>query len=178
MKKDTYIPQLHLYIINKVRSIRLELGLSQRDVSRILYPESSSNLLGGIEGTARTDMYTDENLNKLANAFTELAQQQGNPKEFTLMDFYPPEPIPEVMVKKEIIEIPKVQGPTAVLNTILVSEDDFFDEWRSVKEITEYCNQIVNGNWTTTDFTSTIARAEEKGLLIRLNDAEALYKRP
>src|SRR5699024_8966828 len=120
---------------------RLELGLSQRDVSRILYPESSSNLLGGIEGTARTDMYTDENLNKLANAFTELAQQQGNPKEFTLMDFYPPEPIPEVMVKKEIIEIPKVQGPTAVLNTILVSEDDFFDEWRSVKEITEYCNQ-------------------------------------
>src|SRR5699024_8013796 len=80
MKKPIYIPQLHLCIINRVRRIRLELGLSQRDVSRILYPESSSNLLGGIEGTARTDMYTDENLNKLANAFTELAQQQGNPK--------------------------------------------------------------------------------------------------
>ncbi|WP_236979876.1 helix-turn-helix domain-containing protein [Membranihabitans maritimus] len=177
MKEIIQIPQLHLYIINRVRYIRLELGLSQRDVSRILYPESSSNLLGGIEGSARPNSYTDENLNKLAKAFTEISKQQGNYMEYTMKDFYPPEPLPEKMVKKEVIEIPEYLGPTGILNVLLEKGDAFFNDWHSVKEITEYCNRYAIQNWRTSHFTAIIARAEERKKLIRLSENEALYKK-
>lgn len=177
MKKPVLISCLHLFIINRIRSIRLELGLSQREVSRILYPDSDSNLLGRIESNLTTHKYTDENLNKLAKAFTLIAKQGQLNKKYTINDFYPPEPLEEKLVAKTIIEIPESLGQTGTLNLLLEKNDSFFMEWHSIKEITDYCNLFAKKNWETTDFTSIVDRAEKANKLIRKSEDEALFKK-
>jgi len=177
MRKPVLISLLHLYIINTIKKIRLELGLTQREVSKIFYPESDNNLLGSIESNFRTEKYTDENLNKLTKAFTEISKSLQLDKEYTLYDFYPPEPLEEKMVEKNVIEIPEKLGQTGILNLLLENNDPFFSTWHSIKEITDYCNQFANKNWKTTNFTSVIDRAEKAKRLCRKSDEEALFKK-
>src|SRR5690606_3443997 len=117
--KPVLISALALYIINRVRAIRFDLGYTQREVSRILHPYSDNNLLGSIESNFRTHAYTDANLNKLAIAFTDRAKALGLDKVYTLNDFYPPEPLEEKLISKEVDELPKELKQTGVLHLLL-----------------------------------------------------------
>lgn len=173
MKSPVLISQLHLYIINTVRRIRLELGLSQRDISRILYPDTDNNLLGSIESNFRNEKYTDENLNKLAKEFSKIDAN----KDYTIYDFYPAKPLEEILVRKLIIDIPINVQPTGTLNLLLEKDLSFFNEWHSVKEITFYCNEFMGSDWKTNDFTSVIARAVISKKLIRSGENESLFKK-
>lgn len=173
MKNPALISQLHLYIINAIRRIRLELGLTQRDISRILSPEADNNLLGSIESNFRNEKYTDENLNKLAKAFSKINAD----KDYTIYDFYPKEALSEILVEKLVIDIPKNLGPTGSLILLLEKKDTFFDNWHNAKEITNYCNSCMTTDWKATDFTSVIARAVESGKLIRSSENYPKYKK-
>lgn len=173
MKDPVLISQLHLYVINIIRKIRLELGLSQRDVSRILFPDSDNNLLGSIESNFRKEKYTDEGLHKLAKGFSIIDTN----KVYTILDFYPESPLPEVLVSKFVIEIPDNISPTGTLNLLLEKKDTFFAESHTVKEITNYCNEFMKREWKTTDFTSVVARAEATEKLIRSGENDPKYKK-
>jgi transcriptional regulator with XRE-family HTH domain len=173
MERPVLISQLHLYIINAVRLIRLELGLSQRDVSKYLNSETDNNILGSIESNYRNEKYTDEHLNKLANKFSEILPN----KDYSIYDFYPPQPIIETLVEKVVVDIPQNIGPTGAITMLLEDKDPFFNEWHTVKEVTKYCNEVLIRDWKTTDFTSVVARAEIVGKLLRYDENEPRYKK-
>lgn len=189
MKKAVHISILSLYIINAVRKARLELGLSQRDVSRILYPESSTNLIGGIESDQQPDKYNDDHLNKIAKAFTKIARELQSEldsvpetsakikTEYTIFNFYPPEPLPEGEQIKTIEKIPKELRATGTLNLLLEQNDPFILQWRSVREITDHCNSLIDKNWKSTDFTAVLDRAEKKGKLIKSEEDGTRYRK-
>lgn len=179
MKEPVLISALALYIINRIRQIRIELGLSQRDVSRILYPDSDNNLLGIIESNSRTNGFTDENLNKLARAFSKRSKALGLDNIYTVQDFYPPIPIEELLVPKDVIEVPKELKQTGTLHLLLIEKKDrFFNEWHSVSDIAAFCGKHADKVWTNNDFTAIVKVAVDDGKLVRKSDEEALFKRP
>lgn len=103
MRKPVKISSIDLYIINAVRAKRKELNCSQRDISKAINPLTDNNILGPIESMYNKETYNDEHLNKIAIYFTEIARQRKIKKEYTLVDFYPPEPLKEELVEKLII---------------------------------------------------------------------------
>jgi len=180
MKKIAIISSIHLYIINIIKKIRIEFGLSFKDIADILEIDSINNPLGAIEGKSSTARYTDVQLNKLARSFTKICVWEGIDKVYTLNDFYPPVDFEEKMVEKVIVKIdPTELGQTGTLYLLLVEESDaFFDDWHTSKEIAQYCGSKAEKNWEAKDFTAIIDQAVKKGILIRKSEKEALFKRP
>ena len=179
MKEPVQISSLHLFIINIIRQIRLDLGITQLEISRILHPDSSSNALGGIESNFRPDKYTDENLNKIAKAFTDKSFALGLNTTYTIYDFYPKEAIEEKMVTKNVIETPKELKQTGVLHLLLIErKEKFFDNWHTVSEIAAFCGNHANKTWTNNDFTAIVKIVVDDNKLIRKSEEEALFKRP
>jgi transcriptional regulator with XRE-family HTH domain len=103
MRKPVKISSIDLYIINAVRAVRKELGCSQRDVSKAINSLTDNNILGPIESNYHKESYTDEQLNKIANYFTEIAYKKDIEKEYDLKDFYPATPLKEELVDKLIM---------------------------------------------------------------------------
>ena len=180
MKKIVIISSIHLYIINVIKKIRIELGLSFKEIADILEIDAINNPLGAIEGKSSTARYTDIQLNKLARSFTKISASKGIDKIYTLSDFYPPTDFEERMVEKIIVKIdPTELGQTGTLHLLLLEESDtFFDSWHTSKEIAEYCGNKAEKNWEAKDFTAVIEQAVKKGILIRKSEEEALFKRP
>lgn len=179
MEDFAIISSIHLYIINNVKKIRIDLGFSYKDIAEVLDIDPVNNPLGAIEGKSSTARYTDIQLNKLARAFTEKSFELGFNTTYTLNDFYPPADFEEKMVDKIVMKIdPKELGQTGTLHLLVVDEKDpFFDDWRNSKEIAEYCGSKADKNWESKDFTSIIELVIKKGALIRKSENEALFKR-
>ncbi|GGG96508.1 hypothetical protein GCM10007415_34630 [Parapedobacter pyrenivorans] len=157
----------------------MELGFTQRDVSRILYPDSDNNLLGSIESSFRKNGFTDENLNKLARAFSKRARILGLDHMYTLEDFYPANAMDEILVPKKVIDIPKELKQTGMLHLLLVEKKEkFFKDWHTVSEIAAFCGKQADKVWTNNDFTAIVKVAVDEGKLIRKSEEEALFKRP
>lgn len=173
------ISSIALYIINRIRVIRVNLGISTRDVQKILDLDPDGSILGAIESNKNPAKYHDEHLNKLARAFTDKSHKLGYNITYTLNDFYPPTNFEEKMVEKIIIKIEaKELGQTGTLQLLVVEENDsFFDGWHSAKEIAEYCGNKADKKWEAKDFTAIIEQAVKKGILIRKSENEALFKR-
>ena len=171
------ISSLHNYIINIVRSIRLELDITQQNLSKQITPYSETNLVGLVESDKTETCYNDNHLNIIAKFFSERAKLLGKEKiDYTVYDLYPYESLSEKLVPKTIDLLPKGLHATGTLNLLLEKKDLFFDEWHTVKEITTYCNSFMSQEWKTTDFTSVISRAEESGKLIRSSEIDPKYK--
>jgi hypothetical protein len=171
------ISLLNNYIINIVRSIRLELDITQQDLSRQITPYSETNLVGLIESDKTVTTYNDNHLNIIVRNFSEKAKLLGKEKtDYTIYDLYPTKALPEQLITKTIDLIPKGLQATGALNLLLEKKTLFFDEWHTVKEITIYCNNFTSRDWKTTDFTSVVARAEESGKLIRSSENDPKYK--
>jgi transcriptional regulator with XRE-family HTH domain len=188
MPKDVLITPTMLYIVKKVRTIRLELGLSQRDVSKIINPDTDSNLLGGIESPKHADAYTDHALNKLAIGFTARANEifreydtaESNSIEskfdYTIHDFYPVEKLDDNLIPKTIEPIPKDMGPVGTLNAILETSD-FLVYPRTPKEVVAFANSITGKSWKDSDYNSTLDTAYRKGKLKRINTDALKYQK-
>ncbi len=171
------ISLLHNYIINVVRSIRLELDISQQDLSKEITTYSETNLVGLIESDKTATTYNDNHLNIIVGKFSEKAKLLGREKvDYTIYDLYPPKPLPEQLSNKIIDSIPKELQATGTLNFLLEKKTPFFKELHTVKEITTYCNDFMSRDWKTTDFTSVVARAVESGKLIRSSENDPRYK--
>lgn len=177
------------YIIDAIRIIRLNLGLSQRDVSRFISPETDTNILGKIESPFKNASYTDQNLNLIAHGFSKRTQEllretsknSGEfdiKSEYTVFDFYPKKPLGDSLQLKRRIEIPLNLGPSGILNAILETKD-FLDSPRSIREITDYCNSFNDSKWKSTNFTSTLEYAVRKGKLKKteLSDGGVRYQK-
>ena len=162
-------------IIDNVRSIRVELGITSEELSRHVSPSGSTTLIGNIESTKSIATYTDEILNAIAVAFTDASKENGSIKEYTLFDFYPKKPvsdIPQIKVKLDILDS---FGPTGTLNAILETKD-FFDYPRTIREITDYCNSFHDRNWKSNNITSTLEFFVKKGKLKKLEDNDGGVK--
>jgi len=59
--------KIELYVVNKVKEKRLEIGMSQAQLSHIL--EVSTGMVGMAESPKYTTKYSFEQLNKLAKIF-------------------------------------------------------------------------------------------------------------
>lgn len=180
MKKPVLINSVVLYIINKVKIIRTSLGLTTREIHKILDLSDDGNILGVIESNYKPNKYNDKHLNKLAIAFTEKSFELGHNISYTVADFYPPADFEEKMVEKIVVKIaPTELRQTGVLQLLVVEENDpFFDDWHTSREIAEHCGAKANKPWSSSDFTSVIESAVRKGILIRKSEQEALYKKP
>lgn len=180
MKKPVLISSIALYIINKIKVIRISLDLTTRDIQKILELSDDGNILGAIESNLNPAKYHDEHLNKLAKAFTIKSKEKNLKTSYDINDFYPPIDFEEKMVEKIVIKIkPTELKQTDVLYILLAEEkDSFFDEWHSAKEIAHHCGSKAEKNWEAKDFTAIIEATVKKGTLLRKSDDEALFKRP
>lgn len=185
MRHTKYIPAVMLYIINRVRHFRRELGLSQRNVSRIISPNTISNLVGTIESIKGRSSYTDDQLHKIATEFTMVAIQLQKAydempnglkikADYTLFDFYPSEPLEDKLVPKKIIVFTKELFPTGAVYTIL-EDTDFFDIPRTVNETTEYLNSFFEKTWLPKDIGSPLERAVAKGDLLKIEPPHSAF---
>lgn len=149
--EDIKISPTAQHIINEVRKLRLELGLTQRELSKILSPASDLSIVSNIESIRRSNRYTDHQLNIIANHFGR-----------SIYDFYPEEPLGDTPQLKTKVAIPKGLGPTGIINALL-EEGRFFSEPRSIREITDYCNSLFSEKRPVTDYTAILERVSEKG---------------
>lgn len=183
MKKPYRIAIIRLYIINCVRRIRIELDITGAELSRAVAPSGNSKFIGTIESSKNTSAYTEQTLNEVAIEFNrrakelqaELNKDPDNTLKiktnYTVHDFYPAEPFPDELVEKQIEPLPKGSGPAATLH-FLLNTDPFFNEERTVREITDYCNQFRGTTWPPGHFTGLCFRLKTKGRLIRIDEGD------
>ena len=180
MAKERRIAPVEQYIINEVRKIRQQLNITAEELSQNVSPSQDKSLIGNIESSVKAATYTDHNLNIIARIFTEKARNTENSsskKEYTVYDFYPQDYVDDQPVIKTASKIVMPEGPAAALKKMI--QTDFFINAKTIKEITDYANEIQNMNWKSTNFTSTVSYAAEKGELVRidLQDGGVVYQR-
>jgi hypothetical protein len=165
------LSQTALFIINKVRLFRLELGLSQRYISKAISENTDSNLLGDIESEKRSNQYTDDQLNIIAIEFSKVAQNHNGKlqnKVFSIYNLYPDQILGDQRVDKKIISIPIGLSPMGMIN-MLIEEGVFFDKQVTVKEVTDHCNHLTTNTWKTKDFTAQLENAVKYNMLERID---------
>ncbi|WP_148908762.1 hypothetical protein [Sphingobacterium allocomposti] len=182
MKKNNwFLMPIELYIIIKIRAIRLDLGITAEEIS--LFLEKNPKYIGHIESNAHNAKYNDEILSSIALYLTERAKEKQKEfikendstiikTEYNIYDFYPTEILSDEKVIKEIPPIPSGSGPAPTLNA-LIEATDFFKKARTLKEIVEKANKEQSQNWEASNFTRSLERAvkgKNKRLKVILND--------
>ncbi|HWW38051.1 hypothetical protein [Pedobacter sp.] len=176
-KKGILISTIDQYIIDSVRTIRVNLDLSQKKLSSNLSHSQSTSLIGNVESIAISHKYTEPQLHELAHIFTEEAKrikEKLNPDElptdfqteYTLYDFYPKESLPDVLVAKSRNIIINKIYPTGAIRS-LMEDTEFLNIPRTTKEVTQEANRLFEKKWNTTDFNSPLDRAVTKGDLVK-----------
>lgn len=156
MGREIKITSTEQFIIDQVRRLRLEKGISQKKLSEIISPSSDTSAVGKIESITTSHRYTDHQLNIIANHFGR-----------SIYDFYPAEPLSDAPQVKTKVAIPKGLGPTGIINALL-EEGRFFNEPRTIREITDYCNSLYSERRPVTDYTAILERVSEKGGLRKI----------
>lgn len=180
MAKEVKIFPVQQYIINSVRTIRLELHMTAEELSKQVSPSGSLSLIGNIESPKSIATYTDQILNAIALVYTEVSRSKNlGSKDYTIFDFYPKKPVKDILQVKTKIDILEESGPTGTVNAILETKD-FFNKPRTIREITDYCNSFYSKDWKSNNLTSTLEYAVRKAKLkkIELPDGGVLYQKP
>ena len=181
-KKIWHLAAIELFIIVRIRLIRLELGVTGEEISEFL--GKNEKYIGNIESGAHNAKYNDEILSSIALYLTERAKEKQEEfikendntiikTEYTIHDFYPTEILSDQKVIKEIPPIPPGSGPAPTLNA-LIEATAFFKIARPLKEIVNKANKVQNQNWEASDFTRPLERAvkgKNKRLEVILNDS-------
>lgn len=181
-KKEIRIAPVEQYIIDEVRKIRLSLNITAENLSVKVSPSQSIGFIGNIESAAKAATYTDHNLNIIAAIFSDCAKELNDDsikKDYTVYDFYPKDPLDDTPIIKKAYITPVKPGTTNTLNRV-IEETDFFDQPRSLKEITEYCNRLDNTERKTASFTSPLYMATKNNKLVRvdLKEGTVMYRKP
>lgn len=186
-KEPVYITVTDQFIIDVVRTIRLNLNISQPYLSSESSPSKVGTSVGKAEGISSTHKFTDAQLHEFTRIFSSIAKEMNNnakeaekqqrvQEEYTLYDFYPPNPLPDEMVIKSKNIIDTRIFPTGAVNYI-IEETDFLDIPRTNNEVTDYVNVLFSKSWETTDLGSPLDRAAEKGLLIKTDPPGVTYQK-
>ena len=155
MESKVKITPFTQYIIDQVRIRRLEIELSQRDLS--LEISNSESLVGNVENENDSHKYTGSQMELIAATV-----------KCTVDDLFPDEILSDdTLQPKTKVVILKGMGPMAMLNSLLENGD--FKDAKSLNEITALCNQNPNIlPRKTTDFSSTISRLLDQKKLIKI----------
>jgi hypothetical protein len=175
-KTEILISKTDQFIIDAICIIRLNLDLSQKILSGRISDADNISIVSHAESIKTSHKYTDADLHKIAHIFTEEAQKIKDQltteqsadfqTDYTIHDFYPNEPLPDVLViKSKNVMISKVY-PTGAVRCLL-EDSDFFGIPRTNKEVTEEANRLFEKSWKTTDFGSPLDRAVVKGDLVK-----------
>lgn len=180
MNKNTwYLFPIDLYIIIRVRKIRLDLDISGEEISE--YLDMNEKYIGHMESAGNNSKYNDEVLNKIAMYFSIIARKRQQElidskddtvikTDYTIYDFYPEETLSDDKVIKQIPPIPEGSGPAATLRVLI--EIGFFHKAKSLEEIISKSNELQNQAWEAKDFTRPLDRAvrgTNKRLIVVLN---------
>lgn len=181
-----YLAPIELYLIIRIRIIRLELGVTAKEVS--LFLKKNPKYIGHIESSAHNAKYSDEILSSVALYLTERARSKQKElikendnniiqTDYTIHDFYPTEILGDEKVVKKIDPIPPGSGPTVTLNA-LIEATNFFKTARTLKEIVAKANKVQNQNWEASNFTQPLENAvkgKNKRLEVVLKDGLNTY---
>ena len=182
-----HLSPIELYLIIRIRIIRLELGVTAKEIS--LFLKKNPEYIGNIESSAHNAKYSDEILSLIAIYLTIRAKEKQQElvdakdktiiqTEYTIHDFYPTEILSDEKVIKEIAPIPRDSGPTGTLNA-LIESTDFFKKARKVNEIVNESNLLQNQNWKANNFSQPLASAvKRKQLVIILENGLNTYIKP
>lgn len=182
-----YLSPIELYLIIRIRIIRLELGVTAKEIS--LFLKKNPKYIGHIESSAHNAKYSDEILSRVALYLTERAKTKQKElikandntiiqTEYTIHDFYPTKVLGDEKVVKKIDPIPPGSGPTVTLNA-LIESTNFFEKARTVNEIVTECNALQNQNWKANSFSQPLASAvKRKQLVIILENDLNTYIKP
>lgn len=172
MSKEIKIAPVDQYIIDQVRRIRKELGITAENLSEKVSPSKNIAFIGNIESSVKAATYTDHNLNIIARIFSEHTN-----KNYTIYDFYPENFLDDNPIVKTALKLPSVPGPARILRNLIAS--DYFDDARTLREITEKANEIEKMNWLPNSFSSPTHYAVGKNQLIRidLQDGSVMYQK-
>lgn len=181
-----YLFPIELYLIVRIRTIRLELDITAEEISVFL--KKNPKYIGHIESSAHNAKYNDEILSDIAIYLTEKAKNKQEDlikadddtiiqTEYTIHDFYPTEILSDEKVVKKIDPIPLGSGPTGTLNA-LIESTNFFKTARTLKEIVAKANKVQNQNWEASNFTQPLENAvkgKSKRLDVILKDGLNTY---
>ncbi len=162
MKKPSKITPLDQYIIDKIRTRRLEEGLSGRELSRRVTLSENPTRIGGIESPLKNNKYTSSILKKVVK---ELG--------WTVHDVLPKELLSDdTLQDKTKTPILKGMSVKAALNSLL--EEGYFNEPRLRREITEYYNSFFQPEDYKEDnyFSAQLEDLYNEGKLIKLEPDE------
>lgn len=171
------------FIINRVKELREKLEIGQEELSKRIYGDDGSNLVGSVESDKPIG-YNDHHLNVFANYFSSVAQsldkyillEKGLKEKYEITDFYPENPIDDILIEKYVTKLPLNTYPSGVLKLLSQEKDTFLRVWRTIREITDYCNSRFNKNWGSNEFSGALAYAEKIGLFAREGENSARYK--
>lgn len=175
--KPIYITVTDQHIIDSVRTIRLNLNISQPFLSSHSNPSKVDSSVGKAEGISSSHKFTDAQLHEFTKIFSAVAKEKNKkaeelgdrervPEEYTLFDFYPPNPLPdEMVIKSKNVDDTRI-FPTGAVNYI-IEELDLLDIPKTTNEIAECANKLFTKKWDASDLGSPLDRAVEKGLLIK-----------
>ncbi|CAM3951501.1 hypothetical protein SAMN06265348_104122 [Pedobacter westerhofensis] len=169
MAKVIEISPVEQHIIDQVRQIREALNMTAEALSKLVSPSGSGGLIGNIESSARPETYTDHNLNIIAKIFTRRANELNvdHKKDYTVHDFYPRAALDDTPVNKRYLKPDRPAGPTKSLYR-LTNETNFFDQLRTLKEITTRLNEEQNEERKTSNYTSAINLLRKNNILERI----------
>lgn len=182
MKSINLITPTQNYNINSIRRIRLELDISGPLLSEVLSPSKDIGFVATRESIKNNKTYTDHRMNLVAIEFSKKAKDlqaelDKNPDntlkiktDYTVHDFYPPEPLPDELVEKYIEPLPRGSGPAGTLH-FLLETDRYFNAEHTVREITDYCNNFRGTSWPPSHFTGLCLRLKHKGKFIRIDES-------
>lgn len=187
--KFIYITVTDQYIIDAVRTIRFNLNLSQKSLSARIKSVSGISLVSSAEGISSGHKYLDHQLHEIVSIFMHEAkeinknlEEQGMAERvqenYTIFDFYPPNPLPDKMViKSKNVDDTRI-FPTGAVNYI-IEELDFLNIPRTSNEIAECANKLFTKKWDASDMGSPLDRAATKGDLIKTDPpAKVTYQKP
>lgn len=161
MDKEVFITPTEQHIIDQVRRIRLEAGLTQKKLSQLISPSEDSSMIGKIESVTTYHKYTDHNLNIIAKIL-----------KCTIYEFYPEQVLSDTPQRKTVLPIPKGLGPTGVITLIIESREDYLKDPLTTKQITALSNSLNKESRPETDFTAILARFEESKSLKRIEEID------
>ena len=171
------------FLINSVKEIREKLEIGQEELSEEVYGSEGSNIVGTVESEKPVG-YNDHHLNAFANYFSAVArsldeyirQERGLNENYEITDFYPEKPMADELIDKKINKVSLDSYPSGALKLLAKEQDEFVKFWRSIKEITDYCNSRFNKEWGSNEFSGALAYAEKIGLFAREGENSPRYK--
>lgn len=179
---SVFISVTDQFIIDAVRTIRYNLGITQDELSDGI---KVKHLVGNAESAASPHKYSDYHLQDIVNIFNTKAKRINQAfiaknsadrvkDDYTIYDLYPATKLLDELVQKSINVVSDKIYPTGAVN-IIIDETDFLSTPRTTKEVTDFANSRFSKAWVTSEIGQALDRATARGLLIKTDPPGVTY---